>query len=137
MPASEHNKVVSLSTFKKKAELSKPAQQDERVWHRVERLCHLSSIQTAANTAKPQRQKTWESAVSALEQYIGNEWPVEKINKVRADDVAEKAATLFVKGALSFPQSKKSTELQTMVTDVLEERGFLRLSKSIGTKPAL
>lgn len=124
MPSSESNKVVSLSAFRQKAELSMPISKDERVWDRVERLCHLSSTQTSANTAKGRQQETWESAVSALKQYIENEWPIEKENKVRANDIAEKAATLVVKGMLAFPQSQKSTQLQSQIIDAFEEQGF-------------
>lgn len=124
MPSLENDKVVSLSAFRKKAELSMPTPKDERVWDRVERLCHLSITQPSANTSKSSQLETWESAVNALKQYIDNEWPIEKENKVRANDIAEKAATLVVKGMLAFPQSQKSTELQTRIIDAFEEQGF-------------
>ena len=116
--------IVSLEAFRRKSELSKPAQKDERVWDRVERLYDLTNTQNQTNTSGPQRQETWESAVNALIQYIDNEWPIEKDNKIRANDIAEKASVLFVKGAFTFPQSKKSTDLQSKIIDAFEEQGF-------------
>tara|TARA_B100000780_G_scaffold267036_1_gene223767 strand:+ start:4192 stop:4647 length:456 start_codon:yes stop_codon:yes gene_type:complete len=123
MPSHDNEKVIAvLSCFRKQAELSKPAQNDERVWDRVERLAELSRVQGHTNTSTQQRLETWESAVNALLQYIDNEWPIEKHNKVRADNIAEIAATLFAKGATCFPQSQKSTELQSKVIDAFEEQ---------------
>lgn len=124
MTTETENPVASLDAFRQKAKFSKPPEKDERVWDRVERLYGLSCAQNPSNTPHGQRLETWEVAVNALLQYISNEWPIEKHNKVRADDIAEKSATLFVKGALGFPQSSKSTQLQSTLIDAFEDQGF-------------
>ena len=56
MPSHDNEKVIAvLSCFRKQAELRKPAQNDERVWDRVERLAELSSVQGHTNTSTQQR----------------------------------------------------------------------------------
>lgn len=113
--------VISLSGAKAFKAIGQNASDDLRVWDRLVRLCDLLTSGGASDAAI--RARLWDDAACALEQYIDNEWPVEKDNPVRATDIADRAAYLFVTGTFG-GSPDKATALQVKVIEALEESGF-------------
>lgn len=93
--------------------------EEERAWDRAERL--LGVLTSGGITSVEKRKKVFDDAAAALLQYLDNEWPVEKDNKCRADDVAEKAATLFYIGSAGINPSK-AIAVQDKVQECLAEK---------------
>ncbi len=112
---STHTAPISLSDFRQNAAAKKAAASSCRVWDRVQELC--APFPVAGKDA------IWEDAAEALLQYMNNEWPIEKINKVRADQVAEFAAQIYITGVFSRNHrlTNKAMEIQGTFIEACEE----------------
>lgn len=108
--------VISLSGFKARAGFENDDTGQERVWETLERLCNI--LTSGGVRGSEERTKFCEDAIEALTRYIDNEWPVEKNNKIRATDLADRAAFLFVQSRFS------ATDMQSKLIDTLERDGF-------------
>lgn len=115
-------KIEHLDVFRRQAALMADANKDERVWDRVQRT---QGILTAGGFLNDQiRRGAWKDAAEALLQYMDNEWPIEKENACRADDIAEYAATLFVMGTFDQQLTDKALKVQEEALDGFEKIGF-------------
>lgn len=90
--------VVSLETFKRNQDYKK-AMPDERVWDRAQRL---SDIFTGTHfDSQAMQTRALDDAVQAVVQYIENERPIEKSNRVRDDQLAEIAGAIQAKALMA------------------------------------
>ena len=113
--------VVSLSGFQVRAEIQSHPTNAERVWGRLSRFCDILTCGGIRDNAE--RLRIWDHARQAMHQYIDNEWPIEKNNKIRAAEIADKTAYLFVTGILN-GQTDKACDLQSFVAEALEANGY-------------
>tara|TARA_B100000949_G_C14063855_1_gene358889 strand:+ start:46 stop:498 length:453 start_codon:yes stop_codon:yes gene_type:complete len=120
-------KIVKLDAFRRRAGLEENKDKDMRVWGRVQRT---QDILTSGGFASTDAWRdAWQNAASALIQYADNEWPIEKQNKCRADQIAEYAATLFVTGSFDRELNSRALDVQTAVLEGFESSPLLAASR--------
>lgn len=123
-------KIVDLTSFRRQTAIKSVASKDERVWDRVERT--QSIFTSGAFTNDTMRRDAWNNAAEALLQYMNNEWPIEKENACRADQIAEYAATLFVMGTFDRQLSNKALEVQDMALEGFDETSLIKARHTYG-----
>ncbi len=114
-----NSRVIPLEDYRAATQNPVTPKPEERVWDRIQRLS-----QKASDPFQSSKDRTCAltDAINAMVQYISNELPIEKHNKVRADQVAERAATLFVKAIINPATSAHAIYLQDAVLKTFEDK---------------
>ena len=114
--------VHSFYRYKRQKALA-PSLAEERVWDRCHR--HYDELTNPLyRLSDKEITSQWHLCADALIQYIDNEWPIERNNKIRAGHIAEMAADLFFRGCFSPFTKDKALDLQSKFMKASDSRNF-------------